>query len=174
MLGRCILVMGVAGSGKSLVAGRLAQAIGGSLVEADDHHPAANRARMTAGLPLTDDLRRPWLEAVARAALAAPAGPVVVACSALRRSYRDLLRARLGALPILHLHGPAEVLTARLQSRQGHFAGVSLLDSQLATLEPPGAEEQAHLLDIVLPPDRLCHLAHAHLQSLATLGQVML
>ncbi|GGO38576.1 gluconokinase [Gemmobacter aquaticus] len=174
MPSRCVLVMGVAGSGKSAVAGRLAQAIGGSFVEADDHHPAANVARMAAGLPLTDEMRWPWLEAVASAALAAPPGPVVVACSALRRSYRDLLRERLGALPILHLHGTSALLAERLQSRQGHFAGVGLLDSQLATLEPPGVDEKALVLDIALHPDTLCHLAHSHLQTLATAGQAML
>lgn len=171
---RCVLVMGVAGSGKSAVAQRLAQALGGSFVEADDYHPPANVARMAAGQPLTDDMRWPWLDAVASAALTAPTAPVVLACSALRRSYREVLRARLGALPVFHLHGTPELLAARLCARQDHFAGVALLDSQLATLEPPASDEGATLLDIALAPDVLCQMALARLQALASDGRAVL
>lgn len=169
-----VLVMGVAGSGKSAVAQRLAQALGGSFVEADDYHPPANVARMAAGQPLTDDMRWPWLDAVASAALVAPARPVVLACSALRRRYRDVLRARLGALPVFYLHGTPALLAARLGARQGHFVGVGLLDSQLATLEPPAADEGATALDIALAPDVLCQMALAHLRALASSGRAVL
>ena len=171
---RYVLVMGVAGSGKSAVARLLAQALGGSFVEADNYHPHANVSRMAAGQPLTDDMRWPWLDAVASAALTAPTGPAVLACSALRRRYRDVLRARLGALPVFHLHGTPALLAARLGARQGHFAGVGLLDSQLATLEPPAADEEATVLDIALDPNVLCQMALAHLQALASGGRVVL
>lgn len=174
MPARCVLVMGVVGSGKSAVAQRLAQAMGGSFVEADDYHPPANVAHMAAGQSLTDDMRWPWLDAVASAALTATAAPVVVACSALRRSYRDVLRARLGPLPVFHLHGTPALLAARLAARQGHFAGVGLLDSQLATLEPPAADESSTVLDITLAPDVLCQMAVLHLQTLASAGRGVL
>lgn len=171
---RYVLVMGVAGSGKSAVSQRLAQAVGGSVIEADDYHPPTNVARMAAGQPLTDDMRWPWLDALASAALAAPPGPVVLACSALRRSYREVLRARLGALPVFHLHGTPALLAARLGARQGHFVGVCLLDSQLATLEPPTADEGAKVLDIALDPNVLCQMALAHLQALVSGGRAVL
>ena len=125
--------MGVSGCGKSSLGAALATALALPFTDADDLHPAANRAKMAAGQPLTDNDRWPWLQAVG-AVLAAEAG--VVACSALRRSYRDLLRAAAGPVQFLHLVAPREVITERLAARRGHFMPIALLDSQLATLEP--------------------------------------
>ncbi|PKR87320.1 hypothetical protein CXZ10_19920 [Pleomorphomonas diazotrophica] len=160
----CILVMGVCGAGKSTVAARLAAALGGRLIEADDHHPEDNVRSMSEGKPLTDEQRWPWLAAVAEAAADARrqvSGPVVIACSALKRRYRDRLRDRLGPIAILHLAGPAALLRQRLEARRGHFMPPALLDSQFAALEPPGADEQAITLLVELGPDDIvaCALA---------------
>jgi len=146
--GRYILVMGVCGAGKSHVAHALAEALGGAFVEGDAFHPADNVQRMASGRPLTDAMRLPWLQAVAaaarRAAEAMPentAAPVVIACSALKRAYRDLLRAHLPGLAIVHLTGDRDVIAARMARRDGHFMPASMLDSQLADLEVPGKDE---------------------------------
>jgi carbohydrate kinase (thermoresistant glucokinase family) len=128
-----LVVMGVAGCGKSSLGAALATALALPFTDADDLHPAANRAKMAAGHPLTDNDRWPWLQAVG-AVLAAEAG--VVACSALRRSYRDRLRETAGPVQFLHLIAPREVIAERLAARRGHFMPLALLDSQLATLEP--------------------------------------
>ncbi len=125
--------MGVSGCGKSSLGTALARALALPFTDADDLHPAANRAKMAAGQPLTDNDRWPWLQAVG-AVLAAEAG--VVACSALRRTYRDRLRVAAGPVQFLHLVAPREVIAQRLAERQGHFMPVTLLDSQLANLEP--------------------------------------
>jgi gluconokinase len=135
--------MGVSGSGKTTVGSALAVRLGVPFVDADDLHPAANVQKMVAGIPLTDDDRWPWLDAVG-AVLAR--GPVVVACSALRRTYRDRLRAAAPDLALIYLHGSRELLADRMAHR-AHFMPVSLLDSQLATLEVPGADEHAIVLD---------------------------
>lgn len=151
-----ILVMGVCGAGKSTVASMLAAATGGRLIEADDHHPAGNIRAMSEGQPLTDEQRWPWLAAVAEAAADArreAAGPVVIACSALKRRYRDRLRERLGPIAILHLAGPAALLRQRLEARRAHFMPPALLDSQLAALEPPDADEEALTFSVELSPD---------------------
>lgn len=100
-----ILVMGIAGTGKSVIASRLAAALGGIFIEADVHHSRENIERMRRGIGLTDHERWPWLAAVAKASLSAERQPVVIACSALKRSYRDFLRARIGAFLILYLMG---------------------------------------------------------------------
>ncbi|MFT4151107.1 MAG: gluconokinase [Paracoccaceae bacterium] len=136
-----IVVMGVSGAGKSTLGAALAQALHGRFVDADDLHPPANRAKMAAGVPLNDQDRAPWLDRVARELAAGPF-PVVVACSALKRSYRDRLRAA-GPLVFVHPAGGRAVLAARLAERQGHFMPPALLDSQLVTLEPPGGDERA-------------------------------
>lgn len=159
-----ILVMGVAGTGKSEIARRLAAALGGTLIEADDYHSAENVERMRRGVGLTDADRRPWLAAVAEAAGEAQEQPAVIACSALKRSYRDFLRARLGPLRIVHLAGTRELIASRLSGRKGHFATGSLLESQLQTLEPPCGDEQAVCLDIALPPEAVVA------EALAALG----
>lgn len=151
-----ILVMGVCGVGKSTIASGLAATLGGRLIEADDHHSEANVRSMSEGRPLTDAQRWPWLAAVAEAAVEARReanGPVVIACSALKRAYRDRLRDRLGPFPVLHLSGPAALLQDRLKARRSHFMPPALLDSQLAVLEPPGADEQALTFSVELIPD---------------------
>jgi carbohydrate kinase (thermoresistant glucokinase family) len=135
---RRIVVMGVAGSGKSTVAASLAAGLGVPFVEGDLLHPAANVARMAAGTPLDDDDRRPWLAAVRRELRARDR--VVAACSALRRGHRDALRAA-GGVGFVHLAAGRDELERRLRERPGHFMGAEMLDGQLATLEEPGADE---------------------------------
>ena len=148
---RRIVVMGVSGCGKSTVGVRVADHLGGTYVDGDDLHPAANVAKMAAGQPLTDDDRWPWLDRVA-AVLAEAQGPVVVGCSALRRVYRDRIRAGAGGpVRFVHLTGNADVLRARMAARTGHYMPVTLLDSQLTTLEPPGPDEGALTIDIDQP-----------------------
>lgn len=144
------VVMGVAGAGKSTVGVALAQALRIPFVEGDDFHPPENRARMAAGIPLTDADRQGWLQALsARIAQAQRAGRgVVVSCSALKRAYRDILRAGAPALRFIFLSGDPSLLAERLAARHGHFMPASLLDSQLATLEPPAPDEGAWVVDI--------------------------
>ena len=146
---RAVVVMGVSGTGKSTIGRALADALGIPFVEGDDLHPPANVAKMAVGIPLTDGDRAPWLDLVA-ARLAGP--PAVVACSALRRIYRDRLRADAPSLALVYLHGSRELLAGRMANRPGHFMPTSLLDSQLATLEPPEPDEHALAMDVVLPP----------------------
>lgn len=137
--------MGVSGCGKSHVGAALARAGGVDFVEGDALHPAANIARMSAGIPLDDADRRPWLAAIAAAIAAHRGQGVVVACSALRRAYRDLLRQADPALRLLYLRVPRAELERRLRTRR-HFMPPTLLDSQLATLEEPAADERAIVL----------------------------
>jgi gluconokinase len=137
-------VMGVAGSGKSTVGRLLADALGRRFIDGDDLHPPANIAKMSSGVPLTDADRAPWLEAIA--AELARGGPAVIACSALKRAYRE----RLPGVRWFHLRVPRDVLAARLSERSGHFFPPALLDSQLAELEEP--EES---VDGTLPPQRI-------------------
>lgn len=138
-----IVVIGVSGSGKSTLAARLAGHWGREFVEGDEFHPPANVAKMSAGTPLTDDDRVPWLRTLA-GVIAERVGhgiPLVVSCSALRRRYRDILRAGDPTLVFLHVHGTASVLRQRIQARRDHFMPPHLLDSQLATLEPLSSDE---------------------------------
>jgi gluconokinase len=143
-----IVVMGVSGSGKSSVGTVLARTLGLPFLEGDALHPPANVAKMAAGVPLDDADRAPWLAAIAGWMEAHPDG--VVACSALKRAYRDRLRAAAPALRIVALLLPERVLAERLGHRRGHFMPGSLLASQLATLEPPTAAEDA----LVVTADR--------------------
>ncbi|MGR3541179.1 MAG: gluconokinase [Hasllibacter sp.] len=155
-----ILVMGVSGSGKTSVALALADRLGAAFVEADDHHPPANVAAMSRGVPLTDAMRRPWLEAVGDAvARCRAARPVVVACSALKRAYRDVLRRRAGPLDIVHLTAPRALIFARMAARRDHFMPAALLDSQIADLEPPGPAEDPVILDAAPPVGTLARHA---------------
>ena len=150
-----VVVMGVSGAGKSAVAERLAAALGAAFIEADRLHSPENVALMSQGIGLTDAQRWPWLEAVCASARAEPGRPVVIACSALRRIYRDFLRARLPGLRFVYLDGPRELIAERLRARPGHFAGITLLDSQLATLEPPDAGEGAVTVSLALDLDAI-------------------
>ncbi len=136
-----LVIMGVSGSGKSTVAGVLAGRLGWDLEEGDDLHPPANVAKMAAGQPLTDADRWPWLDRVAHwIAEHADAGrPGIITCSALKRSYRDRLRGP--NVVFVHLDGSRDTLERRLNARLDHFMPSSLLDSQLSTLEPLGADE---------------------------------
>jgi gluconokinase len=134
-----VVFMGVSGCGKSTVAALHARATGATLIEADDFHPPANVEKMRAGTPLTDADRAGWLSAMAaRIAEGRARGEaMVVTCSALKRAYRDRLREGDPALIFVHLAGSRELLAARIGARKGHFMPPSLLDSQLAALEPP-------------------------------------
>lgn len=140
--------MGVSGSGKSTIASALADRLGMRFADADALHPAANLAKMAAGIPLTDDDRAPWLDAVGAVL---DGGDVVVACSALTRAYRDRLRVAAPDLALVYLRGSRELLAERMSHRV-HFMPVSLLDSQLATLEEPAADEHAVAVDIAASP----------------------
>ena len=133
-----IVVMGPSGSGKSLVGAALAARLRARFVDGDDLHPRSNVAKMAAGTPLDDDDRAPWLDAVAL--VLAQQAPVVVACSALRRSYRDRIRATTGDTWFVELVVPQTTLRERV-SRRDHFMPAALLDSQLATLEPLATDE---------------------------------
>lgn len=136
---RPIVVMGVSGAGKTTVGRDLAHRLGVSFIDADDLHGSENVAKMAAGIPLDDDDRWPWLDRVG-VALAADPG-VVIACSALKRRYRDRLRASAPDTVFVHLDAPKERVTEQATARRGHFMPPALLASQLQTLEPLGADE---------------------------------
>lgn len=150
-----LVVMGVSGCGKSTIGAAVALRAGASFVDADDLHPASNVEKMAAGIPLTDEDRMPWLAAVGDVLAQHPDVPVVVACSALKRSYRDIIRARGGSVLFAHLVGSRELLAERMGSRSQHFMPTTLLDSQLATLEPLDPDETGLVLDIAEPPDQI-------------------
>ena len=160
-----VVVMGVSGSGKTTLARGLAKALGATFLEGDDFHPPENVARMTAGEPLTDAMRQPWLAALT-AAMAAErqAGrAAVVSCSALTRQYRDRLR-QAGPMRFLFLDGPDRMLVERMATRKHHYMPASLLQSQLATLERPGPDEpDAIPLSFTPPPAPLLRQALAAL-----------
>ena len=141
-----MVVMGVSGSGKSVLGRALGESLGIPFIDADDLHPASNKALMAAGTPLTDEDRIPWLNVVAAtiAEGVSEGHPSVVACSALKRSYRDLLRTQVPDLLLIYIEGAAELIARRLEAREHEFMPATLLASQLATLEPPQADE-AHL-----------------------------
>jgi gluconokinase len=152
------VIMGVAGSGKTTIGAALARALATPFLEGDELHPPANVERMARGIPLTDDDRRPWLLAIAqqlRDAQRAGLG-LIVTCSALKRSYRDLLRTAGGAgLQFVHLTGDQNVIAERLAGRRGHFMPASLLDSQLAALEEPDPDEHAWVCDVRETPETI-------------------
>lgn len=152
-----IVVMGVAGCGKSTVAHQLSERLGWPLAEGDDFHPEANIAKMSSGTPLTDEDRRPWLDSITEWTQQRDAAGqnTLVTCSALRRSYRDRLRSAPGRTVFVHLTGPESVLAERLGSRPGHFMPPSLLPSQLATLEPLAPDEDGIVLEITVPVETL-------------------
>ncbi|MFZ1282739.1 MAG: gluconokinase [Propionicimonas sp.] len=160
-----LVVMGVAGCGKSTVAKALQERLGWIVAEGDDYHPASNIAKMSSGIPLSDEDRWPWLDTIAawtaeqdRAGL-----PTIVTCSALRRVYRDRLRAAPGRTVFVHLTGTPELLTARMSARTDHFMPPTLLPSQLATLEPLQADEEAIVIDIDRSIDEIAEVAISQL-----------
>jgi gluconokinase len=140
---RVVVVMGVAGCGKSTVGALLASAYGGSFHDADEFHPLVNIAKMAAGLPLNDSDRAPWLERLRREVIdAAPAGGLsVLACSALKEVYRERLGVGTSGVGLVYLKGDAAILTNRLAARSGHYMKAGMLESQLAILEEPLATE---------------------------------
>lgn len=155
---RIYVIMGVAGSGKTLIGSKLADALDIEFVEGDDYHSAENVQKMARGIPLTDADRAGWLEALAAAVREkreARSG-AVFACSALKRTYRDVLRGGAGGdVQFIFLRGPREVIAKRLAERRGHYMPVSLLDSQLTTLEEPTPDEHVWVSDIRESPDEI-------------------
>lgn len=160
-----VVVMGVQGSGKTTVADLLARQLGWEEAEADRFHSEANVAKMRAGHPLTDEDRGPWLAALRDWISAAP-GSVIITCSALKRSYRDLLRTADAEVTFLHLDGDPAVIRARVSERRHEYMPASLLDSQLATLEPLEPDEPGLRIDIDQPPEQIVAAAvrELHLQ----------
>lgn len=160
--------MGVSGSGKSTLGALLASRLGCPFLEGDDFHDAGAVAKMRAGHPLDDDDRWPWLDRLGRAVgqAVATGRPVVAACSALRRSYRERLRGAI-AVPtrFVLLDASHDELLRRLTQRSGHYMPASLLGSQIATLEPPGGDEAVFRLDAVAPPEQLCEVVQAWLEN---------
>ncbi len=152
-----IVVMGVAGAGKTTVAARLAARLGCEVADADDFHPPANVAKMSAGIPLQDEDRWPWLDAIAAwiGARAHAGHTAVVTCSALKRAYRDVLRKASSEVVFVHLSGAPELIAERMRSRQGHFMPPALLASQLATLEPLGPDEPGLTVNVDRTPEEL-------------------
>ena len=156
MRGRVIFVIGVAGCGKSTVAQALAEDVGGVFLEGDEFHSTENVATMAAGKPLTDDMRWGWLADLAAAAdVAANKGQdVLVACSGLKKAYRDVLRKGAGPCRMIYLEGDKETILARMALRKDHYMPTSLLDSQFDTLELPQAdEEDLKTVSILHEPD---------------------
>ncbi|RUM25983.1 gluconokinase [Rhizobium vallis] len=165
-----IIVMGVSGCGKSSVGEKLAEALHLAFVEGDALHPTANVEKMSKGIPLTDEDRIPWLDRIGevmKASLEKSKG-IIVSCSALKRLYRDRLRAAVGGnLFFVYLEGSKALLTKRMGERKGHFMPVSLLESQLATLEVPTGEPGVVTVDI---DDTVDGIAATALQGLIALG----
>lgn len=150
-----LIVMGVMGSGKSTIGALLAAELGMMFIDGDDFHPASNKAKMAAGIPLNDDDRAPWLQAIGTAVAHEQhlGSHCVVACSALRHSYRDILIQAVSGLIFVHLEGDFEVLATRIRERQHEFMSLELLQSQLDTLEPLSVGEPHILSDITKRPE---------------------
>jgi gluconokinase len=148
-----MVLMGVAGCGKSSIGAALAERLGATYLDGDDLHPAANIEKMSKAIPLSDDDRWPWLTRVGEA-LAAGTGRTIIGCSALKRAYRARIESAVGApVTFIHLVGSVEVIEKRMKARQGHFMPPALLASQFAALEPPGPDENAISVDIDQPLD---------------------
>ena len=163
-----VVVMGVSGCGKSTVGRLLAARLAIPFVEGDDLHSTANVAKMAAGEPLTDTDRAGWLLVLSQRlqqAVQQDQG-VVVACSALKKTYRDVLRQGADDVIFVHLQGSPEVLSQRLQQRTAHYMPPSLLQSQLAILQAPEADEAALTLDVLTPPEQQCQQVMQYLQTL--------
>jgi gluconokinase len=150
-----LIVMGVSGSGKSTIADKLAERLRWSYEDGDKFHPASNVAKMSAGHPLTDEDRWPWLQAIADEVdrVCGAGQHVVIACSALKRAYRDILVHGRGDVRIVFLEGTQQLIAKRLAARKHHFMPPGLLDSQFKTLEPPDAGEYPVTVSIDAPVD---------------------
>lgn len=148
-----VVVMGVSGCGKSTIGESLASALRAKFVDGDDLHPESNIKKMSSGIPLDDIDREPWLIEVGKTLSADPNG--VIACSALKRSYRDLIRKYAPDAIFLHLVGSTELLNQRMNSRDGHFMKPEMLKSQLATLEDLQPDEVGNSYDIANSPEKI-------------------
>lgn len=160
-----VVVMGVSGSGKTTIGQALALQLGVPYAEGDDFHPPANVAKMTAGIPLTDEDRWPWLDAISGWLSTHRDSGGVVACSALKREYRDKLASVAGHVFFLHLHGAPQLIADRISSRRGHFMPVELLRSQIEALEPLAPEERGARIPIDGTPAETTALAVAAVRS---------
>lgn len=149
------IIMGVAGSGKTAVGGRLAERLGVPYVDGDDLHPQANIDKMSAGHPLDDDDRRPWLITIGEWLHDHRETGAVATCSALRRSYRDLLRRSCPGVPFIHLAGSRDLIVERVSGREGHFMPASLVDSQFDTLEPLEPDEPGITVEVTATVDEI-------------------
>lgn len=145
-----LIVMGVSGSGKSTIAEKLAARLNWIYEDGDKFHPGSNVEKMSAGRPLTDEDRRPWLQAIADEIdhIGKAGQHVVIACSALKRAYRDILVRGRDDIRIVYLKGSRDLIAGRLAARKGHFMPPDLLDSQFKTLEPPGIDENPLVVSI--------------------------
>ena len=162
-----VVVMGVAGTGKTTIGPLLAARLGVPYAEGDDFHPQANITKMSAGTPLDDEDRWPWLDAIGTWAHERAGRGGVVSCSALKRSYRDRLRAAAPGLVFVHLTGSRELIEDRMGHRQGHFMPTALLDSQFATLEPLRADEAGVAVDVSGSPEEITARATGALGDLS-------
>lgn len=160
-----LVVMGVSGTGKTTIAGALRDLLGWQFAEGDSYHPPENVAKMAGGRPLTDEDRRPWLETLRlwTAERDARGLPTILTCSALKRSYRDLLRGGGEGTFFVHLVGDKGLLLERMQHRPGHFMPPTLLESQLDTLQDLGPDERGMLVDVANPPERIARMVLAQL-----------
>lgn len=162
---RYAIVMGVSGCGKTSVGEGLAQSTGIRFIDGDALHPKANVDKMSAGNPLTDEDRWPWLELIGREFANSPA-PLIIGCSALKRGYRDMIRHHAGAMvSFIHLSGSRKIIARRMQARKDHFMPPALLDSQFAALEPLAADEDSVSIDIDQPLEAIIAQATRHLEG---------
>ncbi|GHE01953.1 gluconokinase [Streptomyces alanosinicus] len=161
-----VVVMGVAGTGKTTIGPLLAARLGVPYAEGDDFHPRANIDKMSAGVPLDDSDRRPWLDAIGQWAHGRAGLGGVVSSSALKRSYRDRLRAAAPGIVFVHLTGDRKLIEDRMTQRRGHFMPTALLDSQLATLQPLEPDEAGVAVDISGGPEEIAERAVKALEAL--------
>lgn len=167
-----VVVMGVAGTGKTTIGPLLAERLGVPYAEGDDFHPPANIAKMSAGTPLEDADRWPWLDAIGQWAHSRAGLGGVVSSSALKRSYRDRLRAEAPGAVFVHLTGDRALIESRMAHRQGHFMPARLLDSQFATLQPLGPDEYGVDVDVSGSPEEIADRAVDALRALPATGSL--
>ncbi|MER5945960.1 gluconokinase [Streptomyces sp. NPDC001904] len=163
-----VVVMGVAGTGKTTIGPLLAERLGVPYAEGDDFHPEANIAKMSAGTPLTDEDRWPWLDAIGQWAHGRAGLGGVASSSALKRAYRDRLRAAAPGVVFVHLTGDRALIEDRMSHRQGHFMPTALLDSQFATLQPLGPDEAGVEVDVAGSPEEIADRAVLALDGLGS------